>query len=445
MLHRPTGAGIPRARGKLKILLVHDFYQQPGGEDEVFRAERELLETNGHAVSVYARHNDEIGAYTWPRKAGLPLRTAWAWDSAAEIRELIQRDRPDVAHFHNTFPLISPAAYYACHEAGVPIVQSLHNPRLMCPAGTLRREGRVCQECAGRSFAWPAVVHGCYRQSRTQTAVVAGMLALHNYRKSWRLVDRYIVFSRFYRRMFVRAGFPAEKLEVKPHFVAPDPGLGTRMGRYALYVGRLAPEKGTLTLLAAWQRLSGIPLRIRGEGPLASNVLAAGSDQIELVPRLSREQLIELYRGARFLVWPSEGQYETFGLVCAEAFACGVPVIAARSGAMAEMVQDGETGLHFTMGDAADLAAKVEWAWHRGEEVKAMGLAARAEYEAKYTPEANYERLLEIYRAARGESFERGDGDHPSLSVESATVEVGPGGLCGEGDRGDGWQAPNPR
>ena len=308
-------------------------------------------------------------------------------------------------HFFNTFPLISPAAYYACRQARVPVVQSLNNPRLICPAGTFYRNGNRCEDCAGKWFPWPAVVHACYRESRPQNATVAAMLATHRTLGTWQeRVDAYLVATEFYRRKFIAAGIPANQLHVSPHFVGPDPGVRTHPGEYALFIGRLAPEKGVPTLLRAWQRLSGIPLRVRGEGPLTPEVerLAAARGEVQTVPRLPAEEKFRLIQGARFLIWPSEGYYETFGLVAAEAFACGVPVIASRTGVAEEMVTEGRTGLFFRAGDAEELAAKARWAWDHAEELYEMGRAARQEYEARFTAEQHYRSLMEIYAAALG-------------------------------------------
>lgn len=385
----------------MKILLVHEFYQSPGGEDEVFDREKKLLLAAGHEVIEYVRHNSEIEDYGWWRTATLAARTVWAWDSYAAIRQLLQERRPDVAHFHNTFPLISPAAYYACRREGVPVVQSLHNPRLFCPAATCHRNSTVCQRCLGKMFPWPSIVHGCYRRSRLQTTAVAAMIGVHKIAKSWAcVVNRYIVFTEFYRQKFVEAGLPADKIVVKPHFVE-EPGVRHRTRDYALFIGRLAPEKGVLTLLAAWRSLGAIPLKIRGEGPLAASVREASrTSAVQLIGRLNRSVLTHLLRGARFLVWPSEGHYETFGCVAAEAFACGIPVIASASGAMEEMVTNGHVGLTFRPGDPGDLAAKVTWACTHQKEMETMGRQARREYEAKYAAERNYRMLIHVYEQA---------------------------------------------
>ncbi|MEW6578468.1 MAG: glycosyltransferase family 4 protein [Chloroflexota bacterium] len=390
----------------MKLLLVHNTYQHPGGEDTVFEREAALLREHGHTVVTYTRSNAEVRDFSPVAKALLPLRMIWARDAVRDLRALIAAEKPDVAHFHNTHFMISPAAYTACREAGVPVVQSLYNPRLLCPAATLTRNGRACQDCLGKTPPWPGIQHGCYRDSCLQTAVVAVVLTVHRWRGTWAQdVDRYIVATEFYRQKFIEGGLPADRLVVKPHFVAPDPLLREHEpGDYALYIGRLEPVKGVRVLLAAWERAGAIPLKVRGEGPLLAEVqaLAARTGTVEVIERLLPEALIRLIKGARCLVWPSLGYYETFGLVAIEAFACGVPVIAPRTGVMAEIVTDGVTGLHFTAADPPDLAAKVRWAWDHPAEMAGMGRAARREYEQKYTAARNYAQLLRIYESVQG-------------------------------------------
>jgi glycosyltransferase involved in cell wall biosynthesis len=388
----------------MKVLIAHNYYRQSGGEDEVFRRESELLRSAGHEVLEYTTHNGEIAEDGILSKAKLAARTLWARDSVARLRLLLRRERPDLAHFHNTFPLISPAAYYACQQEGIPVVQSLHNSRLICPAATFYRNGSACLDCLGRSLPWPGVVHACYRNSHLQTAVIAGMLAGHRILGTWhQQVDAYIVFTEFYRQKFIGAGLPREKLFVKPHFLAADPGMKHTTGDYALFLGRLAPEKGIPTLLKAWQSLRHIPLRIAGEGPMEGDVkrLAEHNPSVFALPHLSRKECVDLIKGARFLVWPSEGYNETFGLVAIEAFACGTPVVAARIGAMQEIVADHCNGLQFTPGEPDDLASKLSWAWSHPAEMEAMGVAARSEYTTKYTAEVNRQLLMEIYGRVR--------------------------------------------
>ncbi len=390
----------------MKILLIHNSYQHHGGEDVVFNNEKNLLSAAGHRVSTYTRNNEEINGYGWVRQVSLAPRTVWAWDSLKQMRGRIADERPDIAHFHNTFPLVSPSAYLACHEARVPVVQTLHNSRFICPAATLSRAGKVCEDCSDKRIQWPAVLHGCYHHSHLQSGVVAAMLAAHRQLKTWeRLVDQYVVSTELFSRKFAAAGLPATRISIKPNFVGRNYQSVQGARDYALFVGRLVSEKGVITLLNAWDLIRGVPLKIRGDGPLLHQVQSHAGERnsrIEWLPRSTQDVLIGLFQSARFLVWPSEGLYENFGLVAIEAFACGVPVIASNVGVMAATIRDGYTGLHFASGSPQDLAAKVEWAWAHPNEMEAMGREARREYEKKYTPERNYEMLMNIYQSALG-------------------------------------------
>jgi glycosyltransferase involved in cell wall biosynthesis len=387
---------------KLRVISVYNRYQNRGGEEEVFELEGRFLKKYGHEVTFVTEDvHDPHGLIDSTR---LALDAIWSRSWYARFKALLKEEKPHLVHVHNTFPTISPSIYYACREAGVPVVQSLHNPRLLCPAATFCRQGHTCQDCLGKVFAWPAILHGCYQNSRIRTSVVAAMLTVHGCLDTWReLIDIFIVFTEFYRRKFIQGGLPGNKIVVKPHFVHPDPGLKSNRGDYALFIGRLSPEKGVRTLLGAWKQLRDIPLKIRGNGPLLEEVqdFAAQDHRcIEVLPnRFLPQEWTGLMRGARFLVWPSEGYYETFGLVAIEAFAFGMPVIGSRTGAMAEIVADQRTGLHFTAGDSDDLASKVAWAWTHPNELEIIGRGARREYEAKYTGERNYEMLVDIYRA----------------------------------------------
>lgn len=385
---------------------IFNYYQQHGGEEEVFKSEADLLSRNGHDIITFTKHNTEINRMN---RFSAALNTIWSSSSKEELGRLIDEARPDVAHFTNTFLLISPSAYYACKERGIPVVQSLHNPRLICPASTLYREGHLCEDCSTKVLPWPSVLHGCYRNSRSQTTIMATMLSIHRLLKTWtNMVDLYIVFTEFYRKKFIKYGLPQEKIVVKPHFIYPDPcKREDTLGEYALFIGRLDPQKGVLTLLNAWKRLKKVPLNIRGDGRLLkkvqNSIFAEHINNIEIIGRINKDDLMSLIKNARFLVWPSEGYYETFGLVAIEAFACGVPVIASNIGVMPEIVEDGRTGLLFNPGDPEDLAAKVEWAWTHPEAMKEMGKEARREYEEKYTAERNYPMLMDIYyRAVNG-------------------------------------------
>src|SRR3990172_8391734 len=385
----------------MKIILVHNRYQQPGGEDAVFAAEMALLRRHGNEMVEYIEDNQRINGMN---RFAVASRAIWSCSSQSKLNQILQDTRPNAVHFHNTFLLISPSAYYACQKFAVPVVQTLHNYRLLCPAGTFYRNGHICEDCLGKTPPWPGILHACYRDSRAETAVVSTMLTIHRWIRTLReQVDVYVALTEFARKKFIEGGLPSEKIVVKPNFVHPDPGIREEKGLYALFVGRLSSEKGLRTLLFSWQYLQKIPLKIVGDGPLMEEVSAYVKthklEWVELIGRCNHEEVLELMKGARYLVLPSEC-YETFGLVAVEAFACGVPVIASRLGAMAEIVDDGRTGLHFEPGNSEDLAAKVKWAWTHLDQMQQMGREARAEYEAKYTAERNYKMLINIYEKA---------------------------------------------
>ena len=385
---------------QMKILAVHNRYQRPGGEDQVFVDETALLETRNHRVLRYEVHNDQVKQVN---RLTLAKDTIWNSSAYRELGAMIRRERPDVVHFHNTLPLVSPAGYYAARAEGVPVIQTLHNYRLLCPVALFFRDGRVCEDCMGKAVPWPGVVHRCYRGSRAASGVIATMLTIHRALRTWtEMVDVYVALTEFARNKFIEGGLPAGKIVVKPNFVAPDPGRGQGGGGYALFVGRLAPEKGTGTMLAAWERLgTRIPLKIVGDGPLRDRVVEAAARQsnVEWLGHRPVEEVHALMGKADMLVFPSEW-YETFGRVAAEAFAAGTPVIAANIGAVAELVEHGRTGLKYRPGDPEDLVTQVEWALSHPAELRRMRDEVRAEFEAKYTAERNYRALMEIYEAA---------------------------------------------
>ncbi len=387
----------------LKILHVHNFYTQPGGEDTVFAAEVAILKERGHNIIEYTDTNARIQQMS---PFAVAIQTIWSQPTYNKLYKVLQKEKPDLVHFHNTFPLISPAAYYACRSSKIPVIQSLDNPRLICPAATFYRMGRLCQDCLGKTPPIPGIIHGCYHNSPLQTAVIASMLTFHRCIKTWqKLLDFYLVATEFYKQKFIEGGLPPEKIIVKPHFIqsVPVPRTPKHKGNYVLFIGRLDPEKGIRALLNAWQKLN-IPLIIRGDGRLKKESLEFiqkhQMNSVSIIERLSEIDLTQLIKNARFLIWPSEGYYETFGMVAIECYVQGVPVIGSNIGVMAEIVKDGETGLLFSPGNSADLASKVEWLWNRPEESVRLGSNARLEYENKYTSERNYKMLMDVYSSA---------------------------------------------
>ncbi|MBV8780279.1 MAG: glycosyltransferase [Phycisphaerae bacterium] len=392
----------------MKILITHNFYQQPGGEDEVFYSEESLLRSFGHEPITFKLHNDDVRGMG---RTDLIQATVWNRRTHHRMRELVREHRPDVVHFHNTFPLASPGVYYAARAEGAAVVQTLHNYRLMCPGAALFRDSKPCEECIGKTVPWNGIVHKCYRHSTIASAVVAATLTVHRFVGTWQdAVDVYITPSEFTRQKYIQAGFPQHRLVVKANFVHPDPGIGPNIdgGTYAAFVGRLSPEKGLDTLLAAWNRPDmNIPLRIVGDGPLAEDVrrAVAINSNIQWLGRMPSKDVYEFIGGARLLVVPSNC-YETFGRVAIEAFAKGVPVVGADHGAVSGIVDPGRTGELFTGGDPVDLARKVQRLFNRND-LPMMRQRCRQEFTDKYTGEQNHEELMEIYQRAIADARHR--------------------------------------
>lgn len=389
----------------MRILSIHNRYQIRGGEDECYEAEVQLLRGMGHDVDTYEENNAHIGYLNNLTKL---TKTIWSKQAYQAVRNYLQKQSRlqqacDVVHVQNFFPLISPSVYYAAQAEDVPVVQTLHNYRLLCPNGLFFREGRVCEDCLGKSIPYPGVINNCYRDRKIASAVVGTMLTLHRLLKTWtEQVDLFIVLTEFAKQKFIEGGLPAEKIVIKPNFVT-DTGMGQGRGNYALYVGRLSPEKGIDTLLEAWKTIGDrIPLKIIGDGPLALKVKNATSSQtgMEWLGRKPLSEVHELMGDAKFLIFPSLW-YETFGRVAIEAFCRGTPVIAANIGAIAELIDHGQTGLLFQPGNAQDLVSQVEYLIANPHTYNQMRHAARAEYVKKYTPERNYHQLMDIYAQVR--------------------------------------------
>ncbi|MCD2448925.1 glycosyltransferase family 4 protein [Methylicorpusculum oleiharenae] len=382
----------------MRILIIQNHYIGFGGDDVVVAAETSLLQSKGHEVSLWSLRNDDL-THLRP-KIETALNLTYNHKVKAALAKHIAKFRPDVMHCHNLFPRITPAAYDAAREANVPIVQTLHDFRSFCCAGAfLYRKELPCELCVTGSSYWGAW-HRCYRGSWVGSLVLSHTLDFHRRHKTLqRQIQRFIAPSEASKYRFVAAGLPDDRIIVKPNFIK-DPGYilcENRKG--ALFAGRLSPEKGITTLIKAWEHIR-YPLSILGNGPLMKNLQRIPNPCLTFLGHQPNSEVGRFMSQAEFLVMPSEW-IETFGMVIVEAFAYGLPVIASRLGAMAEIIDDGVTGLHFISGDANDLAAKVNWAISHPERMAEMGVAARRVYEARYNEHENYRQLIQIYESAQ--------------------------------------------
>jgi len=385
----------------MKILMLHNRYLVPGGEDQSAAAEAALLARHGHEVELLEEDNKRVEMLG---KARTALRTLWSPESQKRVESKLRSEHFDILHVQNFFPLWSPSVYYAASRCSVPVVQTLRNYRLICSNAIFFRENRVCEDCLGRFVPWPGILHGCYRDSRAASSVVAAMIGAHKIAGTWRKqVSAYIALTDFAREKYIAGGLPAKKIVVKPNFVDPAPSPGSGGGGYALFVGRLGAEKGLATMIEAWKTADGVlPLKIAGDGPLLELVKAAAAvnPSIQYLGRTAPEDTLELMRRAEFLVFPS-GCYEAMPRTVIEAFAVGTPVLASDIGATASMVTPEETGFHFPPGNVTELREKAEWCSRNLLRIRAMREKARAAFEARYTGAANVAELLSIYGKAQ--------------------------------------------
>jgi glycosyltransferase involved in cell wall biosynthesis len=361
-------------------------------------SEQDILSRNGHEHDLLMMSNHEITK--WLSRLKTAINITYSKQSKKKMVSKLSSNNFDIVHVHNFFPLLTPSIYDACIEASVPVVQTLHNYRTICPGALLMRAGKICEKCITGS-PYQAVLHRCYRNSFPGSWAVARMVAYHRKKQTWQnKVDRFIVLTQFGKKKFVEAGIPEGKITIKPNCYIDSKGVrgGTLSYRKgALFVGRLSEEKGGSTMLAAWQKRLALSLRIAGDGPLLDLYKNKRMPNVDILEQLTADQVSHEMRRASFLVMPSEW-YEGFPVVLMEAFAHRLPVLASRLGSMIEIVENGITGLHFEAGNPRDLAEKALWMFEHPEECRRMGENARKVYEEKYTPETNYQQLMAIYR-----------------------------------------------
>ncbi len=384
----------------MKILILHNRYKYEGGENKVVLAERDLLKSNGHKVLVFELSNKDIFKCSIFRKILLPFRIAWSLASYRKVKKIMQKEKPDIVHVHNTFFLLSPSVYYACRDANVPIVQTLHNYRFLCPMATLYREGKICRECLDKGLLM-SIKNKCVKKSLLWALATLWTLKLHYKNNTFkRFINTYIALSDFSKRQFIEGGFNPERIRVKPNFINFDPGCDSNRENFALYAGRLSQEKGIDLLLDTWKNINYLPLKIIGTGSKLEefkNYARENSLDVEFLGHRPNSEVINYLKKCLVVVLPSRCN-ENFPRVIVEAFACGVAIIASRRGAISEIIEDGKTGLLFDPDDPDDLLNKIKLVYRNREMLKIMSKNARFEYDERYTAEKNYQILMSIYR-----------------------------------------------
>jgi glycosyltransferase involved in cell wall biosynthesis len=388
----------------MRILVAHSRYRSaaPSGENRVVDQETAALAALGHEVELFERRSDDIEGWPTIRKAALPAAVVWNGAARRDLRAVLRSSRPDVVHIHNTFPLLSASVLYACRDAGVPVVATLHNYKLACASGDFFRDGVVCHDCADGPPVG-AMRHGCYRGSVAATAPVA--LASVAHRRAWRtMVAAYACISASQRDLLRGVGLPADRVFVRHNMIPARAAVAVTPRPEVVYAGRLDAAKGVPVLMAGWDRYlaanqaPGLSLVIAGSGPLEDEVRAwaASRPSVRYAGQLDRDACAAAMAAARAVVLPSAWE-ETFGLAAVEAMALGVAPVAAGHGAFPELITDGVDGVLFRPGDPAALAAAVELADKDNKVFEEYGVQARKTYEQRFDPDDSIRRLLHIY------------------------------------------------
>lgn len=398
----------------LRVLVAHNFYgdRAAGGEATVFAQETELLRLNGCEVTTFERSNSEISRWNAWKKATLPFRLGSSAEIYRETVELIKEKRPEILHVHNYKYVLTPSIFKAAKDCGVKTVLTLHNYRLICPGGQLRRGNEICEECLRKNPARIFWRRGC--ASKLSTRVLQGLLYFETKKEILENVDVFVALTEFSKSRFVAGGLPDERVWVKPNFIF-DPlatleaergeGKAGKEGAApkrtgAIFVGRLSSEKGARFLTEAWRGLD-FPLTIVGDGPEGETLRRNAPTNVRFVGEKSRDEVLKLVQNAQFLVFPSIC-YEGFPMSILEAAALGTPALASRLGGRPETTIDGETGLLFESLNVEDFRCAARRLIDDPGFCRRLGENARRRYERLYSPQKNFETLMKIYRAALG-------------------------------------------
>jgi glycosyltransferase involved in cell wall biosynthesis len=388
---------------KMKILQIHNFYKNKGGECAVVHAEKRLLEQHGHTVMRFSKDSADISNYSLAKKTISLLQTPYSFHARRQLSTLIRDHRPDVAHVHNVYPLVTPSIFHALKQHNIPVVQTIHNFRMLCPNGLFFTKGQICESCTTNGFI-AAIKNKCMHDSYVISALYGSALWL-----AWQTgnfpynIDRYIVLNNFTAKELVNGGVPIDRITIGKNFVDSVANEPFRKERYILYIGRLSREKGIMTLLNALRPEHNLALKIAGTGPLQDEIVKYAANnplqKIELLGFVSGAKKEDLLQKAICAIVPSEC-YENAPLSIIESLANGTPVIASRIGGIPDMINDGKIGLLFTPGDVSELSKAISVLANNPAIASKMATTALSYAKANYAPEQHYQHLLKTYREA---------------------------------------------
>lgn len=386
--------------GKERVLIVHNYYQVPGGEDTVVANEKKMLEDNGHEVFMYTRHNDEIKNIGILGKIRLGFETIYSFKTVREIKRIIKENKISIVHVHNTLPLISPSVYKAAKDCGARVVQTVHNFRLLCPSATFICNGEICEKCVSSGLKF-AIKNKCYRNSKIQTLIVVLMLKINRIIGSYKKVDGYIVLTEFTKRKICNY-IDKNKIYIKPNFtnIETNDILPSKSREYFVFLGRIDELKGIKVLLNAWKDIENEKLLIIGKGPeekyVSEFIEKNNIENIDILGLIDNKEVKKVLSKAKAVIAPSIW-YETFGMVNIEAFSVGTPAIASDIGAFSDILND-KNGIKFSPKSVEELKEAIN-ILSDSNNLDNYIVFSYKDYNEKYTEKVNYKILEKIYKS----------------------------------------------
>lgn len=382
----------------MRVLIVHNYYKIPGGEDTVVSNEKKLLESQGHEVFLYVRNNDEMDSYSKLKKMMIPINTIFSWKSYKEVSRILDEKNIDIMHVHNTVCVVSPSVYYAAFKKEIPVVQTIHNFRLLCPAATFLRDGNICDECVENGLMH-SCKYACYRNSKSQTFALAFTEAFHKTIGTYKKLN-FICLTEFNKEQLLRINtkkkyIAPQKVYVKPNFVLTDRKcipLSERKNQI-VYAGRLDSTKGIKVLFEAWRKISKYELIVCGAGPLEDwckeYIDANNITNINMLGFVANDKVLDIISNSKATILPTQ-LYEGFPMTLVESFNCGTPVIGSEIGNVGSIIEEGKNGFHIDSTSPASIVEAVN-------RVKDICDEVYERAKQLYSPEKNYKELIGIY------------------------------------------------
>ncbi|MEI6775116.1 MAG: glycosyltransferase family 4 protein [bacterium] len=384
----------------MKILLIHNYYRNWGGEDAYFNSLTNLLVKKGHTVQTYTKDNKDIK--TIFQRICVALGMLWNPLVENELSIKIKKFAPDIVQFQNIYPLIGPTAYWVCNKNNIPAIQRISNYRSLCPKGTLFRNSAICQLCINRSYPYPSILHHCYHESRIGSFFLSNSLYLSRKFNASSLVKKFIFPSKFTREYFKKnLALPNNKLVVVPTFIENmSPQENIKKGDYFIYVGRLAEEKGILFLLDLFVELPGIKLIVVGNGPLASKISQYKKcKNIKFTGYLSKRYIRKYMQKAIATIIPSLC-FDVLPQVLIESYREGTPVIAPCMGSFPSLVQQNITGFLYEERNRSQLRSYIQYSVRNKKKMYELGQSGNKLYKRTYHSSVHYQSLIKIYSDA---------------------------------------------